>query len=75
MSLLSGRSALSLRSQLTLAEAALLLSELRGTGSQTLHLLTQKLLQQQVLLHFYAQCLLKLVAREKMNVKFPFVVI
>lgn len=55
MSLLSGRSALSLRSQLTLAEAALLLSELRGTGSQTLHLLTQKLLQQQVLLHFYAQ--------------------
>lgn len=33
---------------MTLAEAVLLLSELRGTGSQTLHLLTQKLLQQQV---------------------------
>ncbi|XP_048011696.1 cilia- and flagella-associated protein 54 isoform X3 [Megalobrama amblycephala] len=48
VSLLSGRSALSLRSQMTLAEAALLLSELRGTGSQTLHLLTQKLLQQQL---------------------------
>lgn len=48
MSLLSGRSALSLHSQMTLAEAVLLLSELRGTGSQTLHLLTQKLLQQQV---------------------------
>ncbi len=49
MSLLSGRSALSLRSQMTLAEAVLLLSELRGTGSQTFHLITQKLLQQQVL--------------------------
>ncbi|XP_058629752.1 cilia- and flagella-associated protein 54-like isoform X3 [Onychostoma macrolepis] len=48
VSLLSGRSALSLRSQMTLAEAVLLLSELRGTGSQTLHLLTQKLLQQQL---------------------------
>ncbi|KAK7149598.1 hypothetical protein R3I94_009044 [Phoxinus phoxinus] len=48
VSLLSGRSALSLRSQMTLAEAALLLSELRGTRSQTLHLLTQKLLQQQL---------------------------
>ncbi|XP_026065483.1 cilia- and flagella-associated protein 54 isoform X3 [Carassius auratus] len=48
VSLLSGRNALSLRSQMTLAEAALLLSELRGTGSQTLHLLTQKLLQQQL---------------------------
>ncbi|KAK2892722.1 hypothetical protein Q8A67_012710 [Cirrhinus molitorella] len=48
VSLLSGRSGLSLRSQMTLAEAVLLLSELRGTGSQTLHLLTQKLLQQQL---------------------------
>lgn len=48
VSLLSGRSALSQRSQMALAEAALLLSELRGTGSQTLHLLTQKMLQQQV---------------------------
>ncbi|XP_043093869.1 cilia- and flagella-associated protein 54 [Puntigrus tetrazona] len=48
VSLLSGRSALPLCSQMTLAEAVLLLSELRGTGSQTLHLLTQKLLQQQL---------------------------
>ncbi|KAG1953321.1 cilia- and flagella-associated protein [Pimephales promelas] len=48
VSLLSGRSALSLRSQMTLAEAALLLSELRGTGSQSLYLLTQKLLQKQL---------------------------
>nr|XP_021330926.1 cilia- and flagella-associated protein 54 isoform X1 [Danio rerio] len=48
VSLLSGRSALSLRSQMTLAEAVLLLSELRGAGSQTLHLLTQKLLLQQL---------------------------
>ncbi|XP_050964277.1 cilia- and flagella-associated protein 54-like [Labeo rohita] len=48
VSLLSGRSEQSLRSQMTLAEAVLLLSELRGTGSQTLHLLTQKLLQQQL---------------------------
>ncbi|XP_051544314.1 cilia- and flagella-associated protein 54 [Myxocyprinus asiaticus] len=48
VSLLSGRNVLPLRSQMALAEAALLLSELRGTGSQTLHLLTQKLLQQQL---------------------------
>nr|XP_055046418.1 cilia- and flagella-associated protein 54-like isoform X2 [Misgurnus anguillicaudatus] len=48
VSLLSGRIALSQRSQMALAEAALLLSELRGTGSQTLHLITQKLLQQQL---------------------------
>ncbi|XP_051974973.1 cilia- and flagella-associated protein 54 [Xyrauchen texanus] len=48
VSLLSGRNALPLHSQMALAEAALLLSELRGTGSQTLHLLTQKLLQQQL---------------------------
>ncbi|XP_057180735.1 cilia- and flagella-associated protein 54-like [Triplophysa rosa] len=48
VSLLSGRIALSQRSQMALAEAALLLSDLRGTGSQTLHRLTQKLLQQQL---------------------------
>ncbi|KAA0721041.1 Cilia- and flagella-associated protein 54 [Triplophysa tibetana] len=48
VSLLSGRIALSQRSQMALAEAALLLSDLRGTGGQTLHRLTQKLLQQQL---------------------------
>lgn len=48
VSLLSGRSALSLRSGLALAKATLLLSELRGSGSQPLYLLTQRLLQQQV---------------------------
>ncbi|XP_036433426.1 cilia- and flagella-associated protein 54 [Colossoma macropomum] len=48
VSLLSGRSALSLRSGLALAKATLLLSDLRGSGSQPLYLLTQKLLQQQL---------------------------
>ncbi|XP_017572344.1 cilia- and flagella-associated protein 54 [Pygocentrus nattereri] len=48
VSLLSGRSALSLRSGLALAKATLLLSDLRGSGSQPLCLLTQKLLQQQL---------------------------
>ncbi|XP_066523856.1 cilia- and flagella-associated protein 54 isoform X2 [Hoplias malabaricus] len=48
VSLLSGRSALSQESELTLAKATLLLSELRGLGSQSLCLLTQKLLQQQL---------------------------
>jgi len=68
VSLLSGRSALSLRSQMTLAEAALLLSELRGTGSQSLYLLTQKLLQKQVVTLFVKTC----HKRKKMYVKFPF---
>ncbi|XP_007232340.4 cilia- and flagella-associated protein 54 isoform X1 [Astyanax mexicanus] len=48
VSLLSGRNALSLPSGLALAKATLLLSELRRTGSQSLYLLTQKLLQQQL---------------------------
>lgn len=52
VSLLSGRIALSQRSQMALAEAALLLSDLRGTGGQTLLRLTQKLLQQQVSIIF-----------------------
>ncbi|XP_048861008.1 cilia- and flagella-associated protein 54 isoform X2 [Brienomyrus brachyistius] len=46
--LLSGRSSLSLRSSLTLAGASLQLGDLRGTGSRTLYLLVQKLLQQQL---------------------------
>ncbi|XP_019903314.2 cilia- and flagella-associated protein 54 isoform X2 [Esox lucius] len=48
VSLLSGRSCLSPRSSITLAQATLLLSDLRGPGSQVLHLLTQKLLKQQL---------------------------
>ncbi|CAB1315772.1 unnamed protein product, partial [Coregonus sp. 'balchen'] len=48
VSLLSGHSCLPPGSSVTLAQATLLLSDLRGTGSQALHLLTQKLLQQQL---------------------------
>ncbi|XP_072529245.1 cilia- and flagella-associated protein 54 [Salminus brasiliensis] len=48
VNLLSGRNSLSLRSGLALAKATLLLSELRRSGSQSLYLLTQKLLQQQL---------------------------
>ncbi|XP_035384159.1 cilia- and flagella-associated protein 54 isoform X3 [Electrophorus electricus] len=48
VSLLSGRSALSLRSRLALAEATILLSERRGSSGQSLDLLAQRLLQQQL---------------------------
>ncbi|XP_053506290.1 cilia- and flagella-associated protein 54 isoform X2 [Ictalurus furcatus] len=48
VSLLSGRSTLSMHSGLSLAKATLLLSELRGSDGQPLYLLTQKLLQQQL---------------------------
>ncbi|XP_020307860.2 cilia- and flagella-associated protein 54 [Oncorhynchus kisutch] len=48
VSLLSGHSCLPPGSSVTLAQATLLLSDLRGTGSQALHLLTQKLLLQQL---------------------------
>ncbi|KAI4876053.1 hypothetical protein NFI96_030101 [Prochilodus magdalenae] len=48
VTLLSGRSALSVRSGMALAKATLLLSDLRGSGSQSLYLLTQKLLHQQL---------------------------
>ncbi|KAL0993745.1 hypothetical protein UPYG_G00113070 [Umbra pygmaea] len=48
VSLLSDRSCLSPGSGMTLAQATLLLSDLRGPGSQVLQLLTQKLLQQQL---------------------------
>ncbi|TRY62256.1 hypothetical protein DNTS_014519, partial [Danionella cerebrum] len=48
VNLLSGCSHLSHRSQLVLAEATVLLGELRRTGSQTLLLLAQRILQQQL---------------------------
>ncbi|KAJ7996134.1 hypothetical protein DPEC_G00233920 [Dallia pectoralis] len=46
--LLSGRCCLSPGSCVTLARATLLLSDLRGPGSQVLHQLTQKLLKKQL---------------------------
>ncbi|KAF7693959.1 hypothetical protein HF521_007712 [Silurus meridionalis] len=48
VSLLSGCSALSLHSGLLLAKATLLLGELRGSDGQSLYILAQKLLQQQL---------------------------
>ncbi|KAG5267866.1 hypothetical protein AALO_G00226810 [Alosa alosa] len=48
VSMLSGRSCVSLGGGLTLARATLLLSDLRGSGGQALLLLTQRLLQQQL---------------------------
>ncbi|XP_062373452.1 cilia- and flagella-associated protein 54 [Sardina pilchardus] len=48
VSLLSGRSCVSLGGGVTLARATLLLSDLRGSGGQALLLLTQRLLQQQL---------------------------
>ncbi|XP_060759219.1 cilia- and flagella-associated protein 54 [Neoarius graeffei] len=48
VSLLSGRSTLSLHSGLCLAKATLLLSERRGSDGQPFYLLTQKLLVQQL---------------------------
>ncbi|XP_076025253.1 cilia- and flagella-associated protein 54 [Genypterus blacodes] len=48
VSLLSGRTFMPPASSLTLAQASMMLSELRGTQSSTLLKLTQKLLQQQL---------------------------